>query len=222
MKSFSLLLIFITQVVFAQDRACDTHLQDQAAVRTRNFSIMGYNVENLFMRAGAHERMQDGSLRRIDKGQRNREKFKSTYDLQREAAIINGKNPDFLVLTEVEDDAAHRFSKEYLNDAYNVFSIPGNDQRGINIAVLVKKSLNMVGEYRSHKNLTWDDPASRQVQPIFSRDFPVLILRESKTQQPFLIIAGNLPNLSVIALEIQSPLYGGTNSTTPKQKSFRT
>lgn len=140
------------------------------------------------MRVGAFERTKDNKFRKIDKGSRNRPEYKSHIDIQREANIIKTQNPDFLILTEVETNAAGRFNTEYLGGLYDVYSVKGNDQRGIDIVMMVKKSLRLVGEYRTNKNLKWYDPASKQELFVFSRDFPVLILKRPNEKNPVLIL----------------------------------
>ncbi len=83
-------------------------------------------------------------------------------------AAIREMNADFQLLVEVENLAAlQTFNKDYLNNDYVPFVIDGNDTRGIDVALLVKKNLRIEIEYRSHKNYAGK---------VFSRDSPVALI----------------------------------------------
>lgn len=174
--------------------ACTIALQSdnkpKGVYEERRYKILGYNVENLFMRKGAYERSYGNRMRRIDKGAKNRSEIKDPEDIKRIAKTILNNDPDFMILTEVEDNAADQFNKDFLESRYEVHCVRGNDPRGIEVAILVKKSLGLVGEYISHKDMKWNDPASHEVLPVFSRDLPVLLLRESASAEPILALLG--------------------------------
>jgi endonuclease/exonuclease/phosphatase family metal-dependent hydrolase len=182
-----LLMGLASPALFALQQAdCAAAMAGQKAYR-----LLSYNVENLFMRVGPQERTSATGFQPRDAGDRLRPQYKSPQQIARVAAIIKEQNPDIMVLTEVEDNAADRFNSEYLNGEYEVNCVRGNDPRGIEIAILVRKSLGFQTEYRSNKSLTWKDPAEGgRVNPLFARDFPILLLRKPGAAVPSLIIAG--------------------------------
>lgn len=118
----------------------------------QNVRIGTYNILNLF------EHLQNDQKNPAKNHERR---------LGNAAAILE-MNADFQLLVEVENLAAlQTFNKDYLNSDYVPFLIDGNDTRGIDVALLVKKNLRVEIEYRSHKNYGGK---------IFSRDAPVALV----------------------------------------------
>jgi hypothetical protein len=144
-------------------------------------------VLNLFQKVGKHERRADGSLERVS-GPVDKEEA-SRRD---QAAAILAEDMDVVVLQEVENIAAlEQFAAEHLGGAYRAFLIEGNDERGIDVAFLVKKDLPFEVEQRSRKGETWRDPAQggREV-PLFSRDLTSLVIRAAGRPQPLAVLFG--------------------------------
>jgi len=111
------------------------------------------------------------------------------------ASVILDNNLDVVVLQEVENEAAlKQFASQYLNDLYEPLMSRGNDQRGIQIAYLVKKDLPFQIELLSHAKSTATYPVTGNVQPIFSRDLPALKIwsesQDSKTEDPLVSFFG--------------------------------
>lgn len=135
----------------------------------QNIRIGTYNILNLF------EHLQNDQNNPTKNHERR---------LGNAAAILE-MNADFQLLVEVENFAAlQTFNKDYLNDDYVPFIIDGNDTRGIDVALLVKKNLRVEVEYRSHKNYAGK---------VFSRDAPVALIFDldkhgKKLSQPKLAI----------------------------------
>ncbi len=118
----------------------------------QNIRIGTYNILNLF------EHLQNDQNNPVKNHER---RLGNT-------AAIREMNADFQLLVEVENLAAlQTFNKDYLNDDFVPFVIDGNDTRGIDVALLVKKNLRIEIEYRSHKNYA---------EKVFSRDAPVALI----------------------------------------------
>ena len=171
----------------------ETGTPSRAPVRQLNaiseFVFMQYNVENLFLRVGKYDRGQGNQLQQVSDIE-----VKSPEALKGVATAILDSNPDFVTLEEVESQASlEEFNKTYLNSKYKAILIDGNDERGINIGFLVKNDLPISFLIESHKNTTWTDPTDGQVHPLFSRDFPALIVSRADTnsKQPLFILLGN-------------------------------
>jgi hypothetical protein len=144
-------------------------------------------VLNLFQKVGKHERRSDGSFERVS-GPVDKEEASRAA----QARAILEEDLDVVVLQEVENIAAlEQFAAEHLNGAYRAFLIEGNDERGIDVAFLVKKDLPFEIEQRSRKGETWSDPAQggREV-PLFSRDLTSLVIRAAGRPQPLAVLFG--------------------------------
>lgn len=118
---------------------------------------------------------------------------KATKVLQVQADIITEQNPDIVVMQEVSsEESLQEFNRSYLNDAYQVFFAGGNDSRGFEIAMLVKKGLNkdFSLEYRSHKHQQFFDQITGVEMPIFSRDAPTLIVKSRESGETKLVLLG--------------------------------
>lgn len=153
----------------------------------RSLRIGTYNVLNLFQKVGKHERRADGSLERVsgpvDKEEQSR---------RDQAKAILDEGLDVVVLQEVENIAAlEQFVAEHLGGAYRAFLIEGNDERGIDVAFLVKTDLPFEVEQRSRKHETWNDPAQGgREAPLFSRDLTSLVIRAAGRAEPLAVLFG--------------------------------
>lgn len=101
---------------------------------------------------------------------------KSSDHLRSIAGAIQNEKLDIVVLQEVEGiESLLKFNHEFLDGEFEVFLVRGNDFRGIDVAMLVRKDLPFRFEYESHADALMPDPIDpSQKVPAFSRDLPVL------------------------------------------------
>lgn len=124
---------------------------------------MQYNVENLFNYQGKFGYNEQGQWVQLSPPS-----TKPEARFLKLKANIERANPDIMTWQEVENlQAAEDFVKQYLDDRYRVVLIEGNDSRGIDVALLVKKDLPFDVIAQSHREVTKDG------EKIFSRDFVV-------------------------------------------------
>ena len=94
------------------------------------------------------------------------------------AATFLRADPDVAVVEEVTSlEALQYVNEKYLGSRYVVILIPGNDKRGINIGILVKRDLPFDFEVQSYRNMS--HPVTGK--PLFSRDLPVVTFREKNS-----------------------------------------
>ncbi|MES2963550.1 MAG: hypothetical protein V4760_06640 [Bdellovibrionota bacterium] len=162
-------------------------VQKRALDTVREIKILQYNVENLFMTVGKHERVPEGFRRVTDS------EIKPAHELEGIAKPMREFDPDLMVMQEIESvDSLARFNKDYLGGKYRPLLVKGNDERGINIGFYVKQDLPLDITIESHKNTQWTDPTSGRTQNLFSRDVPaVMIRRQGEVGAPLLIVLGN-------------------------------
>jgi len=117
--------------------------------------------------------------------------FKPKRDLDSFTRLLSKHKPAMIVLIEVFDKKTMTdYDYEFLHDQYEEVLIEGNDGRGIDIGLWVRKDLPIDLEIHSHKNLI----DSQTGQLVYSRDFPTYILSEKNDQfntqnkNPFLIV----------------------------------
>lgn len=107
-----------------------------------NFTICSFNVENLFIPPYSDE----ASYKRY-KYQKDPKKVK------RVAETILEINADIVFLCEVGGiDSLKNFVEKNLEDRYHYSLIPGNSDRGIELAYLTKKELVLDFKHFTHKN----------------------------------------------------------------------
>lgn len=117
---------------------------------------------------------------------------KPVKEIQAIADIVLEQSPDVMVVQEVQDlKTLEHFNTDYLQNQYKTFLIEGNDERGIDVGLLLKKSLAVETEFQSNKTYKWFDPTTHKEENIFSRDLPALIIREPGVSQPSLIVFAN-------------------------------
>lgn len=130
------------------------------------------------------------------------------------ARVFRDEGPDVALLAEVGGQEALRtFNRLFLGEAYDVFFVPGNSNRGIESAYLVRKCLPIAAEIRTHRDLSVrfqypheTDPvglkvsaeiaAALAIEPAgnrrLSRDIPELRLfwmnGQRRAASPFLVI----------------------------------
>jgi endonuclease/exonuclease/phosphatase family metal-dependent hydrolase len=170
-------------------------LQTPGAAAVRPLASIGslrvgtYNVLNLFRQVGKHvpDPENPGRLKKVSPAREKEE-----WALREEARVILDSGLDIVTLEEVEDiQALDDFNERYLGGRYRTFLIEGNDERGIDIAFLVKKDLPLDIEYRTHKGELWTDPVlGGEPRPLFSRDLPEMIVRAQGSGKPLFILFG--------------------------------
>lgn len=149
--------------------------------------ISTYNVLNLKEMVGRYE----PDLTTGKRVKTQPEKAKSQHAIDGVADAIKEISPDLIFLQEVEGvESLGVFASNELNNQWRPLIIKGNDSRGIHIGVLIKDSIPLNFEYRSHR----DEPLSIESHPslnkVFSRDFPVLIAKTPNEDKPLFIMAG--------------------------------
>lgn len=128
-----------------------------------SLTSMQYNVENLFNYQGKYGYDEQGMWTQLKPPLTKPEaRFLRLKD------NIERANPDIMTWQEVENfQAAEDFVNTYLGGKYRVILIEGNDGRGIDVAILVKKDLPFDVISQSHREV------AKEGQKLFSRDFVV-------------------------------------------------
>ncbi len=161
----------------------------RALAAIKQLKMGSYNVANLFERVGAHipDPANPGKLKKVSDAQP-----KPEWAMREEGKIILESDLDIATLAEVENVAALQdFNDRFLEGKYRVYLIEGNDERGIDIAFLVKKDLPFDIEQRSHKEETWVDPVlGGEPRRLFSRDLTSLIVRAPGKSEPLFVLFG--------------------------------
>ena len=111
------------------------------------------------------------------------------------AAPILENDLDVIVLQEVENiKSIQDFSRDYLKDRYTVMSSVGNDERGIQVAFLVKKDLPFKFELETHADTKALYPVTGEETKVFSRDLPALRIwstsQQSSSEDPLVVFYG--------------------------------
>jgi len=135
--------------------------------------LMTFNLENF-----SFKKKEDGSS------------SKKSLDI---AKIILDQRPDVIVLQEVhtKEDIGD-FAMTMLHDRYRVEYIEGKKDTPHHITFLIKKSLYVRYEIRSHLGEKWLDPTQQKEVELFFRDFPALILWPGESfGRPAMIVFGN-------------------------------
>lgn len=148
-----------------------------------NFSLMEFNVLNMIDHADALK-MDDGA-KQIARGYGPYAKSKAQLDgISR---IFSKYRAAIAFCVEISSVHLLRsYDHEFLGNQYEEFLIEGNDPRGVDVGLLVRKDLPLEVEMHSHKNMV----DSETGELVFSRDLPAYILREKGQQKPLMIIFG--------------------------------
>ena len=174
---------------------CESAILGGTAELPNTLKILSWNVQNVGQAVGKQERTSATSFER-SKSDRDRG-FAPKLPWQKDEIlrILLTENPDVATFTEVESlRAANELidSNPTLKARYQKFLIEGNDERGIDILTLVRKSLPVTARYESFKGATWKDPAEGDRRnPLFSRDVPALSLFAKGAKTPSYIVLGN-------------------------------
>lgn len=160
----------------------------------QSLKVGSYNLLNLFEEGGKIFERDESQLFAIfpERARPMEEPLKSLRALRAEAKIILENDYDVMAVEEVENlKALNAFSDQFLDGKYDAYLIDGNDPRGIDVGFLVKSSLPLEVEQRTHKDETWNDPTQDGKQSkLFSRDLPSLIFRLNKKEEPAFVFFG--------------------------------
>jgi len=155
---------------------------------TQELVVMGYNVLNLDQHIGSYkpDLHDGGKLRRISNSEKKPERH-----IIAQAQILKDLKVDVGIFPEVESRfALDVWSLGYLGGMYDTGLIDGNDPRGIDVGMMVHRSLGFTVEARTNKTRTWYDEIQGRNDQIFSRDLVVFIYRLPGEKKPFLIALG--------------------------------
>jgi len=171
------------------------HNQPKKALESiGSLQVGAYNLLNLFEKNGKiHEGGPKNLFAIIPEGRRPMEEaLKTLEDLKAQAKMIVNNHYDILTVVEVENlKALDAFSEEFLEGQFDSYLIEGNDPRGIDVGFLVRSSLPLEVEQRSHREETWSDPTQNgKKSRLFSRDLPSLIFKAEKSSKPVLVYFG--------------------------------
>jgi endonuclease/exonuclease/phosphatase family metal-dependent hydrolase len=201
----------VCQHVYAPAPVFEPELKRKSVRRVR---VMTYNVFNLFTHVGSHSRVDAENL--VPNASSGPQP-KSRQDLEHIQRIIAENHSDIVVLQEVESKqalvqgliAGKNFGK------YKAYLTEGNDGRGIDVGFLVRNDLPLTVEMRSFVQTKAFDPVEQRQVKIFSRDFPMLILRNADTNEVILIVAG-------VHAKSQRDRPGDPKSSQLRQLQFQT
>jgi endonuclease/exonuclease/phosphatase family metal-dependent hydrolase len=120
------------------------------------------------------------------------ERGKPREQITRVVENLRAIDPDVAVIQEVQSyEMLLEFNRKYFDGRYDVILRRGNDIRGIDIAFLVRKGMNVDLEIETHANEMWRDPSDRQMKKLFSRDAPVIIVKKRGEARPLFAVIGN-------------------------------
>lgn len=187
---------------------CSTHLKAPGKTRLQDeeqIIITSWNVENVmenrgsFFLNGVNEETQTYHYERNRENDRPLEDWKFPAKQEKLARVgqdlqINGSPlSHFIVSPEVEtlNAADGLYNTGVLAGKYRSILIEGNDERGIDVAFAVRADLDVTIEAETHKDTMWNDPVTHQKVRLFSRDIPVLIIKDGPTGKVLMILAGN-------------------------------
>ncbi|MBI5202209.1 MAG: hypothetical protein HY925_11525 [Elusimicrobia bacterium] len=170
-----------------QDPPAAPAMRDLAKIERFRFGT--YNMLNLFEKVGEHvpDPERPGKLKKVSDAV-----AKEEWQLKEQARAILESDLDVMSVQEVENVAALKdFVDRYLGSRYRLFLIEGNDERGIDVAFIVKNDLPLEIEHITHKDETWRDPmlGNRETK-LFSRDLPELVVRVKGVSKPLFALVG--------------------------------
>lgn len=148
-----------------------------------NFSFMEFNVLNMIDFEDAMK-MDDGA-KQVANGYHGY--AKPLYQLEGVSRVFKAYKPMLAFCVEIGSVKIMRdYDQEFLGNQYEEFLIDGNDPRGVDVGLMLRKDLPLEVEVQSHKNLVSDDTG----ELVFSRDLPAYILREKGQEKPMMIVFG--------------------------------
>ena len=186
--------LFLAPLAHGQVRCADVHspLKITEKLADKNGArVMAYNLMNLFDHVGAFDQKQAFKMTKRKDSGKDEPRPKTLKQQQELAEAFHEMNADFAIVTEVENiNALKTYTKKNLRDAYDSYLTEGNDPRGIDIGLLVKKGLKVKIESRTHKSEMWNDPVTQQSIPLFSRDLPIWIAKDAASGKTMMALVG--------------------------------
>jgi hypothetical protein len=156
----------------------------------RQIRIMSYNFLNLENYKGKHIFEEPFKYKQLE-GQKYEARARENKFRDQQAQIIQEINPDFIIAEEVDGlSSMKNFSRALLDKEFDSLLISGNDPRGIDIGLFFRIGLEVNIEHFSHKDLIWFDPITKCSINLFSRDLPIWIVRDKRSGEVLLILAG--------------------------------
>lgn len=150
-------------------------------------TVVAYNMLNLGSHVGKFAwDPATGTFTKIKAGQSKQARFR-----EEQAAILAEIGADAVIAPEVEGlSALEQFVAHDAGHAYHPILQTGNDGRGIDIGMMLRRDLPLRWEIRSNKHVAFHDPVTNQRMKLFSRDIPVMILRLGDDPRPLLVLVG--------------------------------
>ena len=136
--------------------------------------VWSLNTLNLVEHKGSLMRDNNGDVMFEEDGltprYRKEPRSKDAKHQEQLGDILKENNPHFIALQEVEgEESIIEFNKNHLDSRYIPLMIQGNDTRDINVTLLVRKDLQIEGEYHSFRNMQLED------KNVFTRDGPIFL-----------------------------------------------
>lgn len=176
-----------------------TRLQNE-----KNIIVATWNVENVMESRGSY--LLDGInpetltyhyiLARASNGPPEDWKFEAKQNkiltIGKEMGVPGSPLAHFIISPEIETlrAADHLFNSGELAGKYRSVLVDGNDERGIDVGFAIRADLDVVLEVETHKEAMWNDSAERQKLRLFSRDLPVVIVKDRASRKPLVILMG--------------------------------
>jgi hypothetical protein len=149
-------------------------------------------IEKIKILALNHENLFDWKI--VRQAEKKEDEAKPEWERVALGNYTKASDPDVIVGTEIDSvSTGEAYQKAYLGDRYRVIGIEGNDERGIDIVLFVKKDLPFDIEFESHKEDQYSIVGTPGTKKLFSRDAPVLIFWPTgvpKTGSPQFIVIG--------------------------------
>lgn len=119
--------------------------------------LMAFNVQDLFLRLAYPVEPKDLTALNEDEwqllGAGDDVPMKPLAKLRGLGRVFRDEKPDFALLTEVGGpESLANFSRLFLEDGYDQYLLPGNSNRGIENAFLVRKGLPLSVTVKTHRD----------------------------------------------------------------------
>jgi endonuclease/exonuclease/phosphatase family metal-dependent hydrolase len=155
--------------------------------RSNILKIANFNVLNLAIQVGKFERDSGGNLRPVADPNATSPNFKAEWALNEIRRQVNDESPDLLVLQEIESRPSLEIFRNTLLTKYEIIHVPGNDTRGIDVAVLVKQGLPFEVRAQSHRAHQHEYMGAPNL--LYSRDLLTLSFHEYGRREALFVLA---------------------------------
>lgn len=158
--------------------------------RQEDVVFASFNIMNLNYHVGRFDPNPQTGVRTANHTEPIRPKDEKS--IKRAALTLRELGADVILLQEVESkrdlDLFMKEQGDVLQRDYHALLIEGNDGRGIDVAMLVRKDLGLELDYVSHKNMRNENELYPDRDKAFSRDATAMIARIPGTQKPLFIV----------------------------------